>query len=185
MPNALDSLDPVVLESITLQVAKIESKMLSKYPLHIGFVAQGDLIYKGLRDVVDFLTESEKDVVLEIAGLTQPSSIEISKRLGTIWKGNMNRHDYVNWLKSMDGVVIGSRYESFSMVAFEACLLGIPVLALGEIGLSEYYKGNLLNESVAESGKFFIQSSSINKPDLDNSDLLKKRYLIIEKILGE
>ena len=65
MSKNLSSLDPVVLESITLQVAKIESKMLSKYPLHIGFVAQGDLIYKGLREVVDFLTESEKDVVLQ------------------------------------------------------------------------------------------------------------------------
>lgn len=185
LPNALDSLDPVVIESIKLNVAKIGPLRLKKHPLRIGFVAQGDLIYKGLVDVIHFLSESEKVVVLEIAGLTQPPSIEAIENLSVFWKGNMNRYDYVNWLKSIDGVVIGSRYESFSMVAFEACLLGLPVLALGEIGLSEYYDGNLLSRSISDSGKFFSQASSTNKSDLNNSDFLDKRYAKIDKILGK
>jgi len=113
-----------------------ETSRQSTEPLEsIGFVAHGDLRYKGLLKVQDWVANNLPNYLLSWAGGKNPKN---DPRRALEEVGTLERQEYASWLHRQSGVIIGSEFESFSMVALEALNSGKPVLSLGTLGLSEF-----------------------------------------------
>jgi glycosyltransferase involved in cell wall biosynthesis len=139
LPNALSAEDPVLIAAAQIAAEVVVPR---RDDIRVGFVAQGDLDYKGLPRVLELL--SGLNHKLEVAGV---SSVEVapyaaSSAVAVRAAGCLDRASYACWLGGVDGVIVASSYESFSLVALEALLLGVPVLALGDIGLAEFLEGS-------------------------------------------
>lgn len=125
LPNVLLEDDP--LNSVSQSQSRTKSKS-------IGFVAHGDIVFKGLGLVKQYVKSELPDFYISWAG----GSGALEKESEVDQVGVLNRTDYSNWLRKQSGVIVASSYESFSMVALEAHSLGIPVLILGEAGIMEF-----------------------------------------------
>ena len=130
LPNVLSSTDDLfTLSSI------LERKSLLEFK--IGFIAQGDSIYKGLPLAKSLVENSLQPASLLVAGLeNQNDSDDGSQK--PIFMGPLTRAEMREFYLEIDFLLICSTYESFSMTALEALYLGTPVIYTGEMGINEF-----------------------------------------------
>ena len=183
VPNALLDSDAVIEKHRSLIEKESFDSITNLEQLKIGFVAQGDLEYKGLGLAIAKLEESMKNIVLEVVGV-KPLDLDFSSSHIVInFLGHLTRDKYVTWLGEINGLVVASKFESFSMCSYESILLGKPVIARSYIGLSEFYKGKLLLNNFESFEQFYNLAKKDNFPDISNGDLFQKRLSPIKMLL--
>ena len=128
LPNVLLGDDPILHDLV---------RGANKVNKSIGFVAYGDSNYKGISQALELLEQNFPDFKLSWAGVNEfegpkSESLEIA--------GRLSRERFADWLLTQRGVIVASNFESFSMVALEAIVAGLPVLAVGELGITDFLK---------------------------------------------
>lgn len=160
IPNQLNTGDLDLLEKLESSHWKTHWPLYEKFGLgnpNVAVVANGDWHYKGLKEI-DFLMEhlpSDYRILL-IGGKRQPV-IDVRHAKRIMWSKELNREQLLLVLRSMNGIVVASEFESFSMVALESVSVGVPTLILGQAGITEYYSQYL--HEVKESKLIFSRDS--------------------------
>jgi hypothetical protein len=184
LPNALLESDSIMRKHKELKLEKSQKNVRSLSAIKIGFVAQGDLQYKGINLIMENLKQSGLAVNVEVVGSDKVAIQSESDKVKLSFLGHLTREKYAAWLQSINGVIVASKYESFSMCSYESILLGKPVIAKSEIGLQEYYDGPLLLIDFVNITKFLSLAQEFHRPAVLNDALLQSRNLQIRNLVG-
>lgn len=92
-----------------------------------------------------------------------------------------NKHDLINTYCASDVVLVPSKYESFGLVAQEACILGIPVVAYENSGIADfifhkengYLAKNFDHGDLANGLNFWYKNNSKKLIDQNRNILMK------------
>ena len=95
--------------------------------------------FKGLNRIDEVLRVIPSDWELLIVGIGEKYEIPTKYQNRIRAMDGISRHDLWNLLESLGAIVIASPFESFSMVALEGIVQGVPIISLGPTGIKEFY----------------------------------------------
>ena len=104
-----------------------------------AIIANGDFNFKGLNRIDEVLRTIPSDWDLLIVGIGNKYEIPTKYQNRIRAMDRISRYDLWNLLDSLGAIVIASPFESFSMVALEGIVQGVPIISLGPTGIQEFY----------------------------------------------
>jgi hypothetical protein len=104
-----------------------------------ALLANGDFDFKGLNRIDEIFRAMPSDWDLLIVGVGKNFEIPAKYQSRIRTMNRISRKEVWKLFETLTGVVVASSFESFSMVALEAIVQGVPVLSLGPIGIQEFY----------------------------------------------
>jgi glycosyltransferase involved in cell wall biosynthesis len=168
LPNVLSFTDELYSNS-----SFYKKKTFPEY--RIGFIAQGDAIYKGLPLAMHIVENSLQPASLLVAGLDKFNGKDDSFEK-CIFLGALTRSEIRDFYLEIDFLLICSNYESFSMTALEALFLGTPVIYTGEMGINEFLPKDFFYKAKPDSQlDFNIASSACTSLRVNYDNIVAKR----------
>lgn len=104
-----------------------------------AIIANGDFNFKVLNRIDEVLTVIPSEWELLIVGIGKKYKIPTKYQNRIRGIDGISRDDLWNLLESLGAIVIASPFESFSMVALEGIVQGVPIISLGSTGIQEFY----------------------------------------------
>ena len=104
-----------------------------------ALLANGDFDFKGMNRIDEIFRAMPLDWDLLIVGVGKNFVIPSKYQSRIRAMNKISRNEVWNLFETLSGVVVASSFESFSMVALESIVKGVPVLSLGPIGIQEFY----------------------------------------------
>ena len=104
-----------------------------------ALLANGDFDFKGLKRIDEIFRAMPSDWELLIVGVGKNFEIPSKYQSRITTTSKISRNEVWKLFETLSGVVVASSFESFSMVALEGIVQGVPVLSLGPIGIQEFY----------------------------------------------
>jgi len=142
LPNCLSQSDFITLIARFTFCDKksVFSKKKSKQSKNTAaIIANGDFNFKVLNRIDEVLRVIPSDWQLLIVGIGRKYEIPTKYQNRIRAMDRISRLDLWDLLESLGAIVIASPFESFSMVALEGIVQGVPIISLGPTGIQEFY----------------------------------------------